>query len=174
MRKLTLLVTFVLFSSISYAQKFGIKAGLNVSKLKVKLPSTSGNTDERISFYVGGLVDIKVKEKFHIQPEFLFSSEGSKDYRVDFVNIPIMLKYFVIKALNIQVGPQLGYILSAETGKSSLKSASFGLNGGLGYELKDGLFFEARYNHGLSNFVESGVGPEFYSRPFQLGLGYKF
>ncbi|WP_299157632.1 porin family protein [uncultured Tenacibaculum sp.] len=174
MKKLLVLAALITVSLTSYSQQFGVKGGLNVSKIKVELPSTSGNTDERTSFYVGGLVDFKLSKKLHIQPEILFSSEGAKDYKVNFVSIPVMLKYFVIAGVNIQVGPQVGFIVSAGTGTDSLKSSSIGLNGGLGYELNNGLFFEVRYNHGLSNFVKNGVGPKFYSRPFQIGIGYMF
>ena len=64
-----------------------------------------------------------------------------------------MFKYYITKGLNIQAGPQVGFVTEAKiTGvlihKDALKTVSLGLNTGLGYELNQRFFFELKYNHG--------------------------
>lgn len=52
--------------------QFGVKAGYSMSK------STGKDGSFLPGFYVGGLYDIKVSKSFYIQPQLLFSSEGTK------------------------------------------------------------------------------------------------
>ena len=135
------------------AQKFGLKGGVNLSKIKINSQGVSEFADNKISFYVGGLLDFKINDKLHVQPEVLLSSEGSKGFDVKFVNIPLMFKYYITKGLNIQAGPQVGFVTEARITevlikKDALKTVSLGLNTGLGYKLNERFFFELRYNHG--------------------------
>ncbi len=159
---------------------FGVKAGANFSNVEISSDFGDISPDGATSFYVGGLVDIGFSEKFHIQPELLYSMEGAKDADVSFVNIPVMLKYYLLAGLNIQAGPQIGFLVDAEGGTDGLKSTNFGLNFGAAYELPGGFFVDARYNLGLSDIADAQVDPEFSgnlslkTKGFQLGVGYRF
>lgn len=159
---------------------FGVKAGANFSSLKISSEFGGGSPDGATSFYVGGLADIGFSEKFHVQPEILYSMEGAKDADISYLNIPVMLKYYLIEGLNIQAGPQIGFLLDAEGGTDGLKSSNFGINFGAAYELAGGFFVDARYNLGLSNISDIEVDPGFSgdvslkTKGFQLGVGYRF
>ncbi len=180
---------FVLFALISasgmytYGQdlKFGVKAGANFSNLKVTFDSDGASPDGATSIFVGGLVDLKISEKLHLQPELLYSIEGAKDADISYVNIPVMLKYYIIEGLNVQAGPQIGVLVDAEGGTDGLKSSNFVLNLGAAYELIGGFFVDARYNIGLSDIADlGGQDSEFFgdyslkTKGFQLGVGYRF
>ncbi|MDR2221921.1 MAG: PorT family protein [Flavobacteriaceae bacterium] len=199
--------------------KLGAKAGVNFSNLSNLNSNEDGieiSSSMKTGFHIGVLAEIFINEKFSIQPELLYSTQGAKnkisesDYgvavnvntftKIDYINVPIMAKYYVIDGLSIQAGPQIGFLTSAKTKldsfsisgtnanitdddikeayglnddlKKDTKSVDFGVNFGAGYELPMGLFFDARYNLGLTkvnkgdNKVKNGV--------FQLSVGYKF
>ena len=201
MRKLLVCVLAVVFSMASLnAQdgnapvRFGAKAGVNFSDI------TGDMTDSftgRTSFHIGAVAEIPISESFAIQPELVYSAQGS-DYEEDFdgmtfsgtvtanfLNIPIMAKYFVADGFTIEAGPQIGILLSSEIEeddidldiKDSLKGIDFGLNFGLGYQLDNGLNFAARYNLGLTDLNDD---PDFLgdfeakNSVIQLSVGYFF
>ncbi|RAV29891.1 porin family protein [Sinomicrobium soli] len=194
MKKLLLVAVMAFgFVCTAAAQEvtFGVKAGLNFSQLKVDLDGIgSGSSDGRTGFYLGGLADFGLSEKFHIQPEVLYSNEGAKgvdeygekaDASISFINIPVLAKFYVVEGFNIHAGPQLGILVDADGGTDELKTTNFSLAFGAGYELSSGLFFDARYNLGLSDITDLGeeyeaAGLDFSmkTRAFQVGFGYRF
>ena len=156
---------------------FGIKGGANFSNLKIDFDGEGLSPDGATSIYIGGFVDIGLAEKLHFQPELLYSIEGAKDADVSFINVPLMLKYYIVEGFNIQAGPQIGFLVDAEGGTDGLKSTNFVLNIGAAYELPAGFFVDARYNFGLSNIAEEDPDLEDVSlktKGFQLGVGYRF
>lgn len=93
--------------------KFGAKAGANIASVTGEIESAGS----RVAFHLGGMAEIPISNELFIQPELLFSSQG---YKVDngtgtlnYINLPIMGKYFVNEELSIEAGPQIGYLLSA-------------------------------------------------------------
>ena len=193
MKKLLLTAVIAVISIVSInAQEFGAKAGVNFASL-----NGDEDFDGRTSFFVGGVVEFEISESFSIQPELLYSSQGAKSsfseegfdfestIKLDYLNIPIMAKYYVTEGLSIEAGPQVGFLLSAkaevkedgesdsEDIKDELKSVDFGLNFGLGYKLDSGLNFGARYNLGLSNVPDEGDF-DLKNGVFQIAVGYFF
>ncbi|MBC9796174.1 porin family protein [Sinomicrobium weinanense] len=179
------------FNATAQDVTFGVKAGLNFSNLKFDTNISSGSNDTKTGFYIGGLADFGVSEVFHIQPEVLYSSEGTKveydgskeDGNISFINIPVLAKFYVAEGFNIQAGPQLGILVDADGGTDGLKTTNFSLSFGAGYELPGGFFFDARYSLGLTdiseideiyigNMVISGIDVK--TRNFQVGFGYRF
>lgn len=178
MKKVVVIAALALIGFGANAQdiKLGVKAGANFSNIKVDTDFGGGSPDGATSFYIGGLVDFSVSEKFHVQPEVLYSIEGAKDLDFSYVNIPLMGKFYLVEGFNIQAGPQLGILVDAEGGTDGLKSTNLSLNVGAAYEMEAGLFFDARYNFGLSNILEEeeGFNSELNTKGFQVGLGYRF
>lgn len=191
MKKILLSAAAIMaFGFASQAQdiKFGAKAGLNIADFGGDA-ETSGS---RTGFHVGAVAEFKLTEQFSIQPELLYSMQGAKfetldgfdvveeDMKLDYLNIPIMAKYYLFEGFSIQAGPQVGFLMSAkaedEDVKDSFKSIDFALNGGVGYELPLGVFFQARYSAGLAN-VADGEGSDDYSinnNVISVSVGYKF
>lgn len=161
----------------SESMKFGIKAGYTNSNFG----GDANDGDPRSAFYIGGLVDFTVSEKFHVQPELLYSMEGNgeDEGNLDFIRIPIMAKYYATEGLSLQAGPEIAFVAGGGMIKDYTKSMDFALGFGAGYELSSGLFFDARYNLGLTdlNDFPSGSGVEDMKMPmnsFNIGLGYRF
>lgn len=159
--------------------KFGIKSGLNFATI------TGDNTskDQTVTaFNIGAMAEIKISEKFSFQPELLYSPQGyslnnGSDNRIalNYLNIPLMGKYYATKRLSLEAGPQIGFLLSTKgiNNKDLFKTTDFGVNFGLGYKLDSGLNFGARYVLGLTNINDVGTFKN-KNGVFQLSVGYFF
>lgn len=193
MKKLLLVIAMVAvgFTANSQDIKFGVKAGLNIANLK---GNDNFKVDSRTGFHVGGMVNFKLSDAFAIQPELLYSTQGASNkvagtditFRMDYITLPIMAKYYIVEGFNVQAGPQLGFNINAEVegnGRtidvkkylgSEEKGFDFGLNFGLGYELPLGLTFDARYNLGLTDIFKENKGDAVKNSVFQISVGYFF
>jgi len=163
--------------------KFGAKAGLNLAFI------TGDGTEDfkpNTDFHVGLMAEWKISDKFALQPEIIYSGQGS-DINIEsegrislnYLNVPLMGKYYVTEKLSLEVGPQVGFLLSTKGGtidyKDLLKSTDYGVNFGVGYKLDNGLNFSARYNLGLSNINNvDGFSEKNSNGVFQLSVGYFF
>ena len=201
MKKVLFSVMILAAFSIAKAQNiaYGLKAGLNLSDWHTSNADANEAYDMRTAFHVGGFVQFTLSEKFTVQPEILYSvmgsvvnistptlrtAEASSDltYGLDYLSIPVMAQYKVTDAIHLELGPQLGILLSAkakydggsEDLKDDMETVDFGMNIGAGYQLENGLLFNVRYCYGLSNFVKDS-GDEWYkNNVFQFSVGYKF
>lgn len=166
---------------------FGLKAGVNVANLKIE---NAGDGDGRIGFHVGGLAHIHITDKFALQPELVFSTQGRREkingiqYKTNlsYINVPVLAQYMTGGGLRLQTGPQFGLLVDAETGvednlsnnRDEYKKGDFSWTFGLGYQIpQSGLGFDARYNLGLSN-INDLSSREVKNRVFQFGLFYQF
>lgn len=190
------LLTLALIATISTATfsqaKFvmGVKGGLNLSSVDAK--ASAGETYKSSAGYHGGLFGTIKIAKIGIQPEILFSKQGyitenagvEQKFDQKYVNIPVMIKWYFAKVINIQVGPQFGMLTSAAVEaadgtktdqKSTLKSSDISLCAGFGLELPFKLNFDARYVLGLSDVNDTaGATSAVKNRTVQLSLGYRF
>ncbi|MDG3582358.1 MULTISPECIES: porin family protein [Galbibacter] len=201
-KTLLVLIAITAFAFTTTAQEFkiGAKVGLNIASLQ---GDDLEELDSRTSFNLGAVAEFPISEKFSFQPELLYSAQGAKgeedasDYdeslsgnidltaKLDYINLPLMAKYYVAPGFSIQAGPQIGFLVSAkskaEVGdfsaeediKDNFKSIDFGLNFGLGYQFENGLFIDGRYNLGLSNIADYEDG-DVKNGVFQFAVGYFF
>ena len=181
MKKIILTMAAVFAVSFANAQdkkggssdmKFGVKAGY----LSSNFTGDFDGGDARSSFYIGGLVDFAVSEKFHVQPELLYSVEGADEDSMTFLRLPIMAKYYVADGFSLQAGPEFAFKIAAENELTDefTKSLDYGLGIGAGYELESGLFFDARYNLGLADLNDTPFDAKITTNSFNVGLGYRF
>lgn len=164
--------------------KLGIKGGLNVSNLSGDIKDVAIRT----SIHLGLLAEIIVTDKFSIQPELMYSGQGATvtstgggRLKYDYVNLPVLAKFPVANGLSFEAGPQLGFLVSAKykTNDSNdkiedTKTLDFGLGGGLEYELKNGVIFQARYNLGLTNINSASDNFRVSNNVIQASVGYLF
>lgn len=163
---------------------YGIKAGINIATLL-----NSEGSKPLIEFNCGGFVRLKLDDKFAIQPEALFSSQGAKleKRRINtyYINVPIMVKYNMLNSYYIEAGPQISFLLFAKSkpiiGESvdvtkDFNSIDFGLNFGVGYEFTENIYSVFRYNLGLFQMQKELLPDEsaLHNSVFQISVGYKF
>ena len=196
MKKTTLTLLLAVATLAAFAQvevALGIKAGPNFSN--INQDATFGeNYKSRTGFHGGAFALFKLT-KIGIQPELIFSQQGTKiefdneDYNANFtyLNIPVMLKLYLAAGLNLQLGPQFGFVTKAtqelpnpltgdveeEDIKDELKGSDLSLGLGAGWDLPFGLTIDARYNMGLSKINDGPDSEEAKNQVFQVSLGYK-
>ena len=189
MKKIILSAIAIFTIGFANAQetKFGVKAGLNLSNLT----GDSSDNGVRPSFYVGGLVEIKVSDKFVVQPELVYSSQGTTSksdsnysLQLGYLNIPIMAKYIVAEGFGLEVGPQVGFLIAASSKgpggsvdvKDQLSGVDFSLGFGAGYDITENFNLGLRYNLGLTKVNKDSVSgsSDVKNSVFQIGVGYKF
>lgn len=197
MNKLNLLIALFVFSIMMHqvhAQAqlaVGIKGGLNFAKLDVN-SSVASNYEARTGYHAGAFALIKLT-KIGIQPEIIFSRQGSKyqfnsqdlEANFDYINIPIILKLYTVAGINLQAGPQFGFLSKAQAEnvvngvktttdvKDLYKSSDVSLALGVGWDLPFGLTLDARYNLGLSEINDGANNNATKNQVFQISAGLK-
>jgi hypothetical protein len=164
-KNLFLLVALLFIGGITaQAQfKYGLKAGLNISK-----PSFSGdgfddsNIESLTGFQVGPTIEFTVPIiGIGFDASVLYSQQGFKvkggdTFKTNTLEVPVNLKY-KISALGVvgaylAVGPYASFNLSDDLGNQfDDKSFGAGLNFGLGVEILSHLQVGANYKLGLTN-----------------------
>ena len=178
MKKIILLLCFVAINHTSFGQRIdiGIKGGVNFSKLEIPDIHTTNKT----GYHLGAYSLFKFG-KIGLQPEFIFSEQGTKvdlgNWDAKYINIPVMLKLYLAGGFNLQAGPQFGFLNKAELDgnsiKDDLKKADVSLGLGLGWDAPMGLKFDARYNLGLTDNSDDPAYETIKNQVFQLSLGLR-
>lgn len=188
MKKLKLLIivpAFLLISTGVFAQAqvaIGVKGGLNFAKLDGT--SAEGTFKSRTGYHFGAFGLIKLS-KIGIQPEILFSQQGAKvktntgdfDANFSYITVPVLIKLYTIAGINLQAGPQFGFLSRAEFDdrnvKDSFKKSDISLALGAGWDLPFGLTVDARYNLGLSKIDDDPTVDKVKNQVWQVSVGYK-
>ncbi len=184
MKKSLLVSALVLMiSAATYGQasiELGLKAGANFANADVQDINSEGIT----SFHGGAYGMIKIT-KIAIQPELLYSTKGAEvDFGTltdkqtfDYLDIPVLVKFYLIGGLNVYAGPQFSVLVSADSDefgdiKDDLKSGDFAGAVGVGLDLPFGLNATARYTFGLSDVSDVDGAGEINNNVFQLAVGF--
>lgn len=187
------------------SKSFGVKGGVNFANI-----TDDKDADMKVGFFAGVYGEFMLSEKFSIQPEILYSTQGTKykengsnefgsyavdaTFKLDYINVPVMAKYYINDKFSIEAGPYVGFLLkgivsydvsvsneneSVSDGdyidlKDQLNTVDFGLGFGAGYKVNSNISLGLRYNIGLTD-VEEDAGDEMGSKNsvFQLSFGYK-
>lgn len=191
MKKLFLLLLFslVTLSSISYSQdviqgtssmsggsdiRFGAKAGLVVSDLR-----GNGIIDNspHPGFQVGGIVEIPITGDFYLDPELLFSMQGTNNVgdnlHLYYLNVPIMGKYHITEEIAVEAGPQVGILVGGNYDDFFIdaNTIDIGLGLGGGYRMDENFYFQLRFNTGFIKVIEN---VNTYNIAVQIGASYFF
>ncbi|WP_225035750.1 porin family protein [Winogradskyella sp. SM1960] len=211
MRKIIVLTGAFLFALTSvYAQsdskavQLGAKGGVNFSKLT---GDDFEDVDARTSFNVGLIAELPLSERISFQPELFYSGQGfdivqsedrifdtSEDveYQLDYIQVPLLLKAYLIKGLSVEVGPQFGFKIHEEFDSepnsdggdveideddSYVKDFDTSLALGTSYKFDSGFFVSARYTMGLTSIFKDDTlfeNVDGKNEVLQVGLGFMF
>jgi len=180
-------------NSDSMSPSFGIKGGVNFASIS---GNDFDNPDARTSFHAGVFGEFPIAPIFSLQVEALYSGQGFKsdydggifggngkiEYQLDYINVPVLAKFYLIKGLSIEAGPQFSFKVNEEIDAdanaddgdydlSKAKDFEFGVAGGLTFQTEMGLFATARYIQGMTEIFEDSDAK---NAVFQVGVGYKF
>ena len=175
---------FVAASTTTQAQlvKFGVKAGVNFANQTGDATDAPGIDKEGITSYHAGLVaEIKLLDRFAIQPELLYSTQGAsyKEAGQEFKNelgyltIPVMAKFYLTDSFSLEVGPQASFLLSEKDNFDIYDNETFefGVNAGLGFKLTENFFIQGRYGLGLTDVSKDA---DVKNTTVQLSVGFLF
>lgn len=191
MRKIYFALIFIGLSTMAYAGPgLGIKGGANFANQSAKFLDVDLSTSSITGFVGGAYVNWFFGDKIAIQPELLWARKGaetddsqlpsSSTAKLDYFDIPVVVKWQIIKFLNIHAGPQFSILTKAiaesEDGsldiKEDLKNSDLGLIVGAEANLPLRLNLTARYIFGLKDISEIDE-IKLKNSTFQLTLGIR-
>lgn len=146
MKKIYLLLIAVALSTNLNAQTdFGVKAGYNLSNMKWQVSGFDDfNFNSKSFFYIGGLAERHINEKFSLQAEILYTELGGKSpaeeeviglvgnemivmgtntttLTTSQIQLPISGKYYVDPKFSLSAGMNFGFNISSKV-KNSFNS----------------------------------------------------
>jgi hypothetical protein len=176
-KAIVFLIAVLGFNSLSaQTLKFGLKAGANFATLEGNNVESSTYS----SFHFGALLEVKLLENFSLQPELVYSSQGTKideaafdDINYNYITVPVLAKFYLTKnKLSFEAGPQFSFLVNENVqAQFEGETFDFALAGGLGYNITEHFLIQARYVAGLT---EASRAAEVKNRTLQLSLGYRF
>lgn len=188
------------------SMQFGVKGGINLSNL---IGDDVGDLDSRTSFNLGLFVEIPLSGRFSFQPEVLYSGQGftiinrgednifdvgdNVEYQLSYIQVPLMAKFYLIKGLYAEAGPQFGFKvkekidykpasddgdIDIDPDNSNVKDFDTNLAIGAGYKFDNGLSLSARYNYGLTSIIKKDTpligDADVKNSVWQFGIGFSF
>ncbi|RXG30751.1 Outer membrane protein beta-barrel domain-containing protein [Leeuwenhoekiella marinoflava DSM 3653] len=200
MKKLILIASFIaLGTTAAKAQDtfhFGVKGGVNFANIA---GDDSRDQDSRTSFYAGLVAELPISEMFSIQPEVIYSAQGSTiatidqdnvfdvddntEYQLDYIQVPLMAKIYLADGLSLQAGPSFNFLVNEEIDYQPTSSSGeidivdgandfeFGTAAGLEYQFDNGLFIQGRYTRGFTKIYDNVSA---YNYAIQAGVGFVF
>ena len=191
MKKQNLIIAlfFGMVASISAQNKTyhksnaGIKGGYNLAAVNY---DGQGETGQRHGFHVGVYGEEFISPNFSIQPELMYSqqgyeikdSNGTFTQKLNYINLPVMLKAYPSKNFFLEAGPQIGLAVSHKEVYDGFFSGSqeygpnnfdWGMNFGGGFKTDSGISLGVRYHLGLGDLYDEGKAQ---NRVLQFSLGF--
>lgn len=165
----------------------GIKGGYNLAAV-----SFDGDTEtgQRHGFHVGFYGESFITESAALQIEVMYSQQGYelKDnggtftQKLDYINLPLLLKVYPDESFFLEVGPQVGIAIShKEEFDSSFglfdtsqefdpQNFDWGFNFGAGFKTDSGISLGVRYHLGMGSVYDEG-NPK--NRVWQFSIGFE-
>ncbi len=180
--------------AVARAQRFdfGAKVGANMTKID----GVSFSDAYKLNYQLGFFGEIDFTKNIGIQPEVLFSQTTSKvdsgfaatygnafseltnrNVKLNYLNIPILLRLNAGRFLTFNVGPQFSVLVNdhenlASNGKDAFKKGD--LAAVFGAQLNISKFrIYGRYNVGLSNVNDITDSNKWKNQQLQIGVGIK-
>ena len=188
----------VMAASSAFAQfSFGVKASATLNNILEKEyageDASEYSNPMKFGFNVGVFGEYMLSDNMSVAAELLFAQQGRKDVlkhdddnkstttrTTNNINLPILFRFYPVKALSVEIGPQFGFCFSGKT-KENLRILGveeedelswkdlendvqkldkdyklwnrFGIGAAVGanYNFDFGLFVGARYTIGLTD-----------------------
>ena len=180
MKKSILVIAFMLvlsFNAQAQLLQIGVKAGLNYANFS----GTEIQTDAITSYHAGLIAEIKLLDKFAIQPELLYTTQGATyntafgdiKNELGYIAIPVLAKIYLSKSFSLELGPQASFLLSEKNNFDATDSNTFdfAVDAGLSFKITKNIFLQGRYVLGLT---EVSTTAETKNSVLQFSAGLMF
>lgn len=175
--KKILMIAALMVATVSAKAQFEPGTFSLQPKVGFELTSISGDGSKFKPGFTAGLEgQYQINNWFGLSAGVHYAMGGCKikdvdsKFNMNYVNIPVMAKFYVTKGLSLNAGLQLGFMTSAKLadvqllgGKSDVdikdlcNKTDFSIPLSIAYEFTNGLSFEARYNAGVTNVFKDDV-----------------
>ena len=201
MKKFLVAIMAVLFAAPSFAQYssggfslsesslyYGLRMGMNISTITGKYV----DADSKVGMTLGGVIGARVSDTtpIFIESGLYFSGRGAKDLGLNYLEIPILVKYGVQLTDDIAIlpyiGPYFSYGISGKykynAGGSIVKDSSYdfmkhpdmGFKIGCGGEYNK-LYLEMGYQFGVLNIAKDNpLDESAHTGNFFINVGVNF
>lgn len=191
MKKLILFAVSIAMVYTAKAQSsnitYGVKGGGNLSNI------SNIAQNEKISFHAGVFAEWNICDFFAIQPELIYSHQGASDKvgliryntNINYLNIPVLAKFYVLKGLSVDIGPQFGFVVDKKERikvDGDMSKYAYDLDGvdrfdlsigvGASYNIKS-IILSAHYNFGLTDVFGEDIYDLNKNRVLQVSIGYR-
>ena len=191
----SLLFSFLLAQNNSSRRvSFAFVAGATASNMNfnkgVPAPATHIDRTWKTGLSLGFLVNVPLAEKLLLQPGYYYVQRNGADkssglaYSVDYLSLPVLLKYEISPVVSILAGPEGSLLIGAKQNSNGVKSIithdfeerSIGATGGIDFLIRNNFLISARLMEGLNHI---GIGQrsnvkEFKYESASLSIGIKF
>lgn len=166
--------------------KWGVKGGLNMSKLDIKNGPTSDNTT---GFFIGPMAELTVPLiGLGIDGALMYSQRGEDDWKQQGIEIPVNLKYTIglgsILGVYVAAGPNFFFNFKDTKWEGfDTKATQVGLNIGAGVKLVQHLQIGVNYQiplgdsfswKGVNEAISDEIGGNRKTKTWQISLAYLF
>lgn len=158
--------------------KYVVKAGVNMSTMSNGMEFDPG-FGMGVGFRAGVMANFHWGQRtanslpgtgwFGLQPELMYSYQTVKsdggDIKMNYLQLPVMLKIYPLSALSVEVGPEFNCLISTSPDRMEFDEATVSLGNcrgfnvgaglGIGYEFRPGLLVGARYSLGFTDMAEN-------------------
>lgn len=177
--------------------EYGVKFGVNLADLR----TDENGLSPRSTFHLGFEAEYAFDKKLSLQAELLYSRQGevrrgrtlqntkfSNILGLDYINIPVIVNYYVVDGFYVSMGPQIGFLVRTQLEETvgfnsnqkdvqeNYRNADFSAVFGAGYKTDWGFGIGFRYNLGFTNVLKN---PYVYTDTeknsvLQLSMSYRF
>ena len=189
--KLSAIIALMLLTTATYAQEFhiGAKAGANLGKIA----GVAYKDNFKLGYQIGGFLEFDFTDKWGLQGEVLFNQSNTeirnsykqvwdekfnKNKTLDYVSVPVLLKYNPNGFLSLHAGPQFSFLTNSEdstweNGKKLFKDTDFSIVAGLEVKILNSLYVYGRYAWGYSD-INKALSEKATLQQIQIGVGLRF
>lgn len=175
--------------SVMHSQNYGhktnggIKGGYNLAAVSF---DGEGETGQRHGFHIGVYGESFISQSVAIQPELIYSQQGYEiedangtfTQKLNYINLPLMLKVYPSQNFFLEAGPQIGLAITHKeeydgfiSGSEEFEPDNFdwGMNFGGGIKTNSGISLGVRYHLGLGDLYNSNKA---FNRVWQFSVGF--
>jgi hypothetical protein len=175
-KKMMIVVAFSLVVAGARAQtraRVGLCLGLNESSYRESFQSSEFTSDWKTGVHAGLFGELPLSRRFSLEADLLYSQKGGVDpgdsmapkitLRLNYLDLPVLLDFYLTPRLAIEAGPEMGLLLAARAHSGNYtatihdvyRSFETGVAGGVFYQLPGGVSVGLRYVQGFKPITKT-------------------
>ena len=149
----------------------GIIIGYNGIHYSISKPSPDAGSYFDNGFFVGFFADVALNEKFHVQPEFMYTMSFREGVHFNTIAIPVMIKYFITNKISLEAGPMYDVIFD----NIFMENSGINIVAGIGIKITEAITALMRYSDSLTSrgYIYNNESVVYNFNYLQVGLSFR-